>query len=87
MIGPQLDELRLGIPPGAVIPVANTMRALDVALITLLRQGERVLVPALTEPGPLTPLRIRGLHPVALPVTPQGVRDGHRRHGRHACRR
>lgn len=75
MIGPHLEALGLGIRPEETIPVANATRALDVALATLLRPGERVLVPALTDPALLALLRIRGLYPVALPVTPQGGPD------------
>jgi DNA-binding transcriptional MocR family regulator len=75
VIGPHLEALGLGIRPEETIPVANATRALDVALATLLRPGERVLVPALTDPGLLALLRIRGLYPVALPVTPQGGPD------------
>jgi DNA-binding transcriptional MocR family regulator len=75
VLGPQLDGLGLQIPSEQVIPVASATRALDVALATLLRPGERVLVPALTDPGLLALLRIRGLHPVSLPVTGHGGAD------------
>jgi DNA-binding transcriptional MocR family regulator len=62
--------------PAAEIVVADSaVRALDVALTTLLRPGDRVLVPALCDPGWLALLRVRGLHPLALPVTVDGQAD------------
>ncbi len=55
------------LPEGSLV-VEGRVRALDVVLSTLLRPGERVLVPALADPALLALLRIRGLHPVRLPT-------------------
>lgn len=66
-----------GIPagPDQLLLTGGGTRALDVVLTTMVRPGERVLVPALTDPGVLALLRVRGLHPVALPVDREGRAD------------
>lgn len=65
----------LEVPAAEMVVVDGAVRALDVALATLLRPGEPVLVPALCDPGWLALLRVRGLRPVALPVTEDGRPD------------
>ncbi len=72
---PQFDEIGLTVGPEGLVPVSSVPRALDVALSTLLRPGERVLVPELTDPRLLALLRVRGLHPVGLAVTRSGAAD------------
>ncbi len=64
---------RIDETPGVVVD--GPVRALDVALTTLLRPGEPVLVPALTDPRVRALLRVRGLRPVVLPVDAQGRAD------------
>ncbi|MFO7777871.1 MAG: PLP-dependent aminotransferase family protein [Nitriliruptoraceae bacterium] len=70
-----LADQGLEVPAAELIVVDGAVRALDVALATLLRPGEPVLVPALCDPGWLALLRVRGLRPVALPVTADGRAD------------
>lgn len=57
------------------VAVDGATRALEVALAALLTPGDRILVPALCDPGWLALLRVRALHPVALPVTADGRAD------------
>jgi len=66
-----------GLAPRAdqLVVVDGAVRALDVALTTLLKPGDRLLVPGLCDPGWLALLRVRGLHPVTLPVTGDGRAD------------
>jgi DNA-binding transcriptional MocR family regulator len=77
--GSGLTELPAGqgleVPAAELVVVDGAVRALDVALTTLLRPGDRVLVPVLCDPGWLALLRLRGLHPLALPVTADGQAD------------
>lgn len=66
-----------GLPgdPEQLTVVDGAMRALEVVLATLVRPGDRVLVPASTDPRVLALLRVRGLHPVPLPVDRDGRAD------------
>jgi DNA-binding transcriptional MocR family regulator len=77
--GGVLTELLAGqgldAPEAQIVVADSVVRALDVALTTLLRPGDRVLVPALCDPGWLALLRVRGLHPLALPVAVDGQAD------------
>ena len=61
--------------PEELTVVDGAIRALEVVLATLVRPGDRVLVPALTDPWVLALLRVRGLHPVSLPVDRYGCAD------------
>ncbi len=66
-----------GLPgsPEQLLLTDGHRRALDVVLTSLLRPGDRILVPALTDPSVLALLWVRGFHPVALPVDPDGRAD------------
>jgi DNA-binding transcriptional MocR family regulator len=66
-----------GLPaePDLLTVVDGGVRALEVVLATLVRPGDRVLVPALTDPRTLALLHVRGLHPVPLPVDRDGRAD------------
>lgn len=66
-----------GVPadPNQLTLVDGEIRALEVVLAALVRPGDRVLVPALTDPRVLALLRVRGLHPVPLPVDRDGRAD------------
>ena len=71
----RLGSWRLPADPEQVTVVDGAVRALEVVLATLVRPGDRVLVPALTDPRILALLRVRGLHPVPLPVGRDGQAD------------
>jgi DNA-binding transcriptional MocR family regulator len=64
-----------GVTPGHLHATGGVMQAFDVVLAALLRPGDRVLVPALLPPRLQALLRIRGVHPVALPLDETGRAD------------
>ncbi|MEX2549875.1 MAG: aminotransferase class I/II-fold pyridoxal phosphate-dependent enzyme [Nitriliruptoraceae bacterium] len=70
-----LDGHGLSTAPERLLVTGGLRRALDVVLASLLRPGDRVLVPALTDPAWLALLAVRGFHPVPLPVDLDGRAD------------
>jgi DNA-binding transcriptional MocR family regulator len=75
----QIDEhlagLGLQADPAQVLLTSGRLRAIDVALTTLVRPGEPVLLPERTDPGVLALLRVRGFRPAGLPLDGRGRPD------------
>jgi DNA-binding transcriptional MocR family regulator len=74
-IAAQLVGQGLQVDPGQLSLTTGRLRAIDVALTTLVRAGEPVLLSELTDPGVLALLRVRGFRPVELPLDRRGRPD------------